>query len=156
LEKAEYIARKEFVPEKDILLVKIAALYHDVGFINTHVNHEEEGCKIAKQQLLKYGYSTDDIEIICGIIMATKIPQNPKTILQKIVADADLEYLATSKFLSVSELLYQEFKNFNSSLTRDQWRQIQIDFLSKHNYHTRYCRHYKTFRKLRNLNKIKP
>ena len=48
---------------------------------------------MAKEELPKFGLSEKDIELICGMIMATKIPQNPKTKLEKIIADADLEYL---------------------------------------------------------------
>lgn len=155
IEKAEHIALKEKVSKNDILLVKIAALYHDVGFINIREGHEEESCKIAKQQLTDYGYSKVDIDTVCETIMATKIPQNPTNHLGQILADADLEYLATNKFSLIGESLYQELKYFNSELTRDQWNQIQINFISKHSYHTKYCKQYKSFRKDRNLQNLK-
>jgi len=51
IDKAEYIALKEKVPQKDVLLIKIAALYHDVGFIKTRDGHELESCRIARKQL---------------------------------------------------------------------------------------------------------
>ncbi|WP_431134859.1 HD domain-containing protein [Psychroserpens mesophilus] len=155
IEKAEHIASKENVSQKEILLVKIAALYHDLGFVKIREGHEKESCKIAKRQLSAYGYSKEDIDIICEAIMATKVPQNPTNHLGQILADADLEYLATKRFKPVSELLYQELKYFNSDLTRDQWNQMQIEFLSKHNYHTKYCKRYKSFRKEKNLQSLK-
>lgn len=151
LDRSIHIAKKEKINDKELQLIKIAALYHDIGFTVSHIEHEIESCKIARKQLKKYQYSNTDIEIICGMIMATKIPQNPQNHLEQILADADLEYLATSRFQSVSELLYIELKYFNNDLTRDQWVQLQIDFISKHQYHTKYCKHYKTYRKLENL-----
>ena len=151
LDKAIHIAIKEKVNDKELQLIKIAALYHDIGFTVSHIEHELEGCKIARNQLQDYKYSKTDIEIICGMIMATKIPQNPQNHLEQILADADLEYLATSRFEPVSELLYKELKHFNEDLTRGQWIQLQIDFISNHQYHTKYCKHYKSFRKHNNL-----
>ncbi len=112
IEKAEYIALKEETSKKNVRLVKIAALYHDVGFVNTREGHEKESCKIAKLQLKGYDFPKEDIDVVCEAIMATKIPQNPTNYLGQILADADLEYLATSRFKSVSELLYKEMKHF--------------------------------------------
>lgn len=155
LEKAIYIAEKEKVSKTDLELIKIAALYHDIGFIQSHENHEKVGREIAKKQLKSYGYSNEDINSICGMIMATEIPQKPKTHLEAILADADLEYLATKHFEPVSELLYKELKYFNKDLTRAEWNQIQIDFISNHRYHTTYCKRYKSFRKWNNLKTLK-
>lgn len=155
VDKAEYIAKKEEVSGHDLLLVKIAALYHDVGFITSHINHEEEGCKIAKPQLRDYGFTDEDITKVCGMIMATKIPQNPQNLLEQIVADADLEYIATNRFQPVSELLYEELDYIRKGLSRQEWKRIQIEFLTNHTYHTNYCKRYKSFRKKRNLEALK-
>lgn len=155
LDKAIHIAEKEGVNKKDLQLVKIAALYHDIGFIKSHTEHEEEGCKIASKQLKAYGYSKEDIDKVCGMIMATKIPQKPKTPLENIIADADLEYFGTNRFRPVSELLFKELRHYNPSLSEKEWNKIQIEFLEKHNYHTKYCNRYKDFRKQRNLGYLK-
>ncbi|WP_456440786.1 HD domain-containing protein [Psychroserpens sp.] len=155
IDKAEHIAIKENVSQKNVVLVKIAALYHDVGFIKIRDGHEEESCIIAKEQLKGYNYPKEDIDIVCETIMATKIPQNPTNHLGQILADADLEYLATNRFKPVSELLYQELKYFNKDLSRNQWDQMQIDFIEKHEYFTNYCKRYKSFRKENNLQKLK-
>ncbi|MGB1307584.1 MAG: HD domain-containing protein [Oceanihabitans sp.] len=151
LEKAVYIAAKENINKSDLFLLKTAALLHDIGFINTNINHEEESCKIAKAILKKFSFSENEIEQICSMIMATKIPQKPKTILEKILADADLEYLATNAFKTVSNTLYKEFKHFTPTLSIAQWNTIQINFIKNHEFHTKYCKHYKEHRKLKNL-----
>ncbi|WP_353777874.1 HD domain-containing protein [Winogradskyella sp. 3972H.M.0a.05] len=154
LDKSIHIAKKEGVGTSDLELLKVAALFHDIGFTVTHKEHEEEGCKIAKTELKKYGYSNSEIETICGMIMATKIPQRPKTLLEQILADADLEYLATSGFSRKAKDLYKERLHFNPDLSLDEWNEVQIEFMKNHRYHTKYCKHYKTFRKQRNLKQI--
>lgn len=155
LEKSMYIATKEGVYGKNLFLLKVAALYHDIGFIKSNLEHEDIGCNIARKELPKFGISNEDIDIICGMITATKIPQEPKTHLEKILADADLEYLGTKHFKTVSELLFQELKYYNPNLSRDEWRDIQINFLENHQYHTRFCKQYKRFRKQRHLKSLK-
>jgi len=139
VEKAEYIALQENVNQKDIFLIKIAALFHDIGFIKQYKNHEEAGCVIARDVLKDYNFPDYDVEEICGMIMATKIPQSPKTLNEKIVADADLEYLGTDLFKPVSHLLFQELHYLDPELDITAFHKIQIDFLSNHNYHTDYC-----------------
>jgi putative nucleotidyltransferase with HDIG domain len=47
----EIAARESFVNEEDLLLLKVGALYHDVGFLNTYAGHEEKSCLIAGAEL---------------------------------------------------------------------------------------------------------
>ena len=139
IEKAEYISRQENVDGKDLYLVKTAALLHDIGFIRQTHNHEEIGCKIAREKLLKYDFNPEEIEIICGMIMATKIPQHPTTLLEKIVADADLEYLGTDLFYPISQNLMKEFRHYDPQLTVERFNEIQVNFMRRHHYHTDFC-----------------
>ena len=44
--------------------------------------------------------------------MATEIPQNPKTHLEMIMCDADLDYLGRYDFETISNNLYTEFLDF--------------------------------------------
>ena len=154
VDMAAYIAIKEKVSKKNIFLLKIAALYHDIGFIEGPADHEKTSCRIAKKSLKKYGLSKEEINIICGMIMATRIPQNPKNNLENILADADLEYLSTSRFEETGNLLYEELKHFNKKMNQKKWFKIQVDFISSHRYHTNYCKRYKEFRKMNNLQRL--
>lgn len=151
VKKAEQIAIKEGVSKKNIKLVKIAALYHDTGFIKSNVEHEARSCKIATKDLKKLEFSDKDIAAVCSMIMATKIPQTPKNHLDAILADADLEYLATNRFKEIGDMLYDELKSANPKFTPKQWNDLQINFMSKHSYHTDYCKRYKEWRKQKNL-----
>jgi uncharacterized protein len=152
---AEYIARKENQSENDILLVKTAALFHDAGFINIiHDGHEEESIRLAIETLPKYNYSTSEIDTITGMIRATSIPQNPKNILESIIADADLEYLGTDSFERIGNNLFQELQHNNPNLNIQQWNEIQIKFLESHTYHTPFCREHRTPIKEKNIQKL--
>lgn len=154
LEKVIHIAGKEVVSEKELLLLKVAALYHDTGFIIQRENHEALGCEMATRELPEFGFTPDDVKMICGMILATKIPQRPKNRLQEILADADLEYLGTEKFDDFSNKLYHEMKHFQPDLDIEQWNEIQVNFISNHHYHTSYCRQFREPDKLLNLEKV--
>lgn len=55
----------------------------------------------ARQYLPHFGYTGDEIEQVCDIIMATQMPQNPHNHLGQIICDADLDYLGRNDFLSL-------------------------------------------------------
>lgn len=154
LGKAIFLGEKEQISDEELLLLKIAALYHDTGYKVSNENHEAESCKIAESELPDFGFNSDEIGQICEMIMATKIPQQPKTALEGILADADLEYLGTDEYDFISQKLYNEVKHFRPDLTEKQWFEIQIGFLSKHHYHTEFCKKNREPKKSENLQKI--
>jgi uncharacterized protein len=131
------IAAQESVTDSESLdLLKTAALYHDSGFISTYKNHEEEGCRIASEVLPGFGYTAEQIRIICGMIMATKIPQNPQTHLEEIICDADLDYLGRDDFKTIGQTLFNELTHRGLVPNLETWNARQIEFLSAHEYKT--------------------
>jgi uncharacterized protein len=154
LKSAEMIGREEKISDDEMTLLKIAVLYHDAGFTKVYKNHEEEGCKMAQEDLPKFGFTQKDIDIICGMIMATRIPQMPHTKLERIIADADLEYLGTDKFESVGRTLFDEMKVYLNLDSERQWNIIQMNFLKSHHYHTDFCKKNREPLKRKNLEEI--
>ena len=150
LKKAIFIAHKEDVPKQDLFLLKVAALYHDTGFTVNKENHEEISCEIATTELKDFGLTEDQIDLICGIIRATRIPQQPKTKLEMILADADLEYLGTEDFKFYGDKLYKELLHYQPDLSLAKWNEIQFNFLSNHTYHTNYCKLHREPQKIKN------
>ncbi|MCF0055614.1 HD domain-containing protein [Dyadobacter sp. CY356] len=131
------LAKEEAVDDAESLaLLKTAALFHDSGFINTYKDHEEEGCTIVRSSLPLFQYTNEQIEIICGMIMATKIPQSPKTHLEKIICDADLDYLGRDDFELIAATLFKELFLRNLVADENTWNNIQVKFIGMHRYHT--------------------
>ena len=122
---------------ESLILLQTAALYHDAGFLRTYKDHEEEGCAIARDILPEFDYSMAQIEVICGMIMATKIPQNPKNHLEQIICDADLDYLGRDDFEAIAHTLFQELRALNFVRDLHSWNRIQISFLQAHHFWTR-------------------
>lgn len=153
-EKALFLAGIEKISESDIELLRLAALFHDTGFIENPKNHEEIGCGIASNYL-KGHISEDDLKKIHGMIMATKIPQSPTNQLERIMADADLEYLGTDDFERQGNALFEELKHFNPSFSEQAWNELQLTFLEKHEYHTDYCKKYREPKKQENIESVR-
>lgn len=137
------IGQMESLSESDLYLLKLAALFHDTGYLVDPQNHEEESCKIAEKELINFGIKDKEINLIISMIMATRLPQKPGTWLEMILADADLEYLGTDKFAETSEKLFFELKHSRPEMTREEWHKLQIDFLTKHHYFTNFCKKFR-------------
>lgn len=95
-------------------------------------------CGIARETLPGYGYRREDIGKICGMIMATQIPQSPANHLENILADADLDYLGRDDFFTIGDTLFEELKQIGILLTERDWNQLQVRFLEAHRYFTDY------------------
>jgi len=147
--EVELIGWAEGLDDEEILLLKTAALFHDAGHTVSYDDHEYHGTQLVKEYLPRFGYSTVQIDVICSIIMATKLPPAPQDIYQKIICDADLDYLGRSDMIPVSNTLYKELKEQNKIGTLNDWNKLQLKFISGHSYFT------KTARSLREVNKQK-
>jgi len=147
--EVELIGWAEGISDEEMLLLKTAALFHDVGHVVQYDNHEYYGTVIAREILPQYGYTEEQIDRICEIIMATKLPPRPKNLLEDIICDADLDYLGRIDFIPVSNTLYKELKEQDKIGTLNDWNKMQVKFISGHQYFT------KTARNLREVNKQK-
>ena len=152
---AEQLGQQEGITANDMKLLLTAAWYHDSGFLKGAKGHEEESCRIARQALPGYGYSQTDIDKICGMIMATKIPQSPQNHLEQILADADLDYLGRDDFFTIGDKLYNELSVFGFINTEAEWHQLQVRFLENHHYFTRSALSLRQAKKEAHLQQVK-
>lgn len=133
---AELLAEKERLNEEEFYLLLTAAWFHDLGFIKQPAYHELLSTKIAAEVLPNFGYSYDQVENICWIILATVLPQNPATLPQKIMADADLVVLGSDEFMVHNLNLRHELSFFGKEYTDADWLKGQLKFLESHAYFT--------------------
>ena len=134
--QSERIAKKEKINKEDIADLKLAAWLHDVGYIWEPARHEARGAEYATTVLNAMDFPAQKINRITGMIMATKIPQSPKNLLEQIICDADLDYLGREGYEENSLLLLQELR-LKKEVTELDWLKIQDQFLTKHAYFTK-------------------
>jgi predicted metal-dependent HD superfamily phosphohydrolase len=135
----QYIKRDK-IPRHSAKLLRIAALLHDIGFTEVSSEHESKSAEMAEEMMTRLGFSHKDIWIVKRLILSTKIPQSPKNHLEKVICDADLDYLGRDDFKEISDKLYKELKATAPGLTKNEWNKRQIEFLKRHAYHTEFAR----------------
>src|SRR6266545_8069079 len=96
------------VAGENLVLLRTAAYFHDTGFVERRDKHEAASARLATSVLPYCGYTPSQIAAIERMIMATRLPQTPHTLLEQILADADLDSLAREDFLGTSLALRAE------------------------------------------------
>lgn len=145
--QVELIGRSENLTKEEILVLRTAALFHDAGHMIDYATHEEMSVKLAREILPEYYYTKEQINTIAQLIMVTKMPPKPVSLLEQIICDADLDYLGRPDFIPVSNKLYQELHEHGKIGTLREWNELQIKFIEGHHYFSN------TARRLRNVNK---
>ncbi|HZD57749.1 MAG TPA: HD domain-containing protein [Anaerolineales bacterium] len=148
---ARCLARVEGLDEYTCELLQTAAYFHDIGFIEQYVDHEEVGIRIAAEILPEFGYGPNDILAIQKMILATKLPQSPQSLPEKILADADLDVLGREDFLKRNRDLRTEMEAFGKCFEDGEWCASQLRFLQTHHYWTEAAQRLRHKTKLINI-----
>ena len=152
---AQNLAELEKINGDDLTLLLTAVLFHDSGFLFSQREHERLSCDLARKNLPQFEYSPEQIESICGMIMATKIPQSPQNELEKIICDADLDYLGRDDFFTIGDKLFDELCMYGIIDSEHEWNKLQVHFLEKHHYFTTSAKKLRKEKKAENLAIVK-
>ena len=127
------------VKQKEALI--LAAWLHDTGYTQCRKGHEEASVKIAEDFLKNEGTANETITLVKELIQATKMGNEPKNELERIISDADASHFAKDYFEQTSEFLRQELKlTGNADYSPEEWRKENIKmFTEKHKFHTDYA-----------------
>lgn len=133
---AESIGTEAGISDVDLKLPLVPAIYHNADYLEQYHDHEQILCDIARKYLPQFIYTQKDIDIICGIITATKVPQRPKTNLEEVICNADLNVLGGTDFFSIGDSLYKEMLAIGYIENKAEWNRVQLDFMQQHHYFT--------------------
>lgn len=150
------IAEGMKLSRSEMEIVMLAAWFHDTGYLYSPKEHEERSAGIAGTFLQEQKYPEEKIEKVIGCIRATKVPQQPKNILEQVMCDADLLHLGKKGVIEKGELLRQEFENSKGeTISERDWIKRSIDFFNQHHYHTTYALKEYNERREENILKLK-
>jgi class 3 adenylate cyclase len=130
------LCRSEEIEQEDRLLARTAALMLFTGLSQEYYNFENRSAVICREILPEYSYSEKQIDQICNLILATKMPFNPKNPLEKVLIDARMEYIGRPDFTSLSKLLYQELKEAGAKINGQQFKKQQQELLYNFEFYT--------------------
>jgi len=155
LYRLEKLLRLKKVFEEEILDLKTGALCHDTGFLIRYKENEQAGAGIARGSLGIYGYAKKQIKKIARMIMPTKFPQNPKTLLEKILCDADVDNFGREDFFEKGELMRRELEEQGIKMSDKEWYGNTLKLLEGHSYFTDSAKKLRQERKEENIRKLK-
>jgi len=137
---AELLASMEGIQGENLYLLRTAAWFHDLGFVEQPPFHELISARIAVSVLPEFGYTPRQVEVVRWAIFATIIPQEPRTLLERILTDADLNVLGRPDFLARNANLRHELTCFGIVFSDVDWYSRQLTFLENHNFFTESAR----------------
>ena len=145
------------VSEKDMLIVFIAAWFHDTGYLfGEAAGHEEKSIETMKIFMEKFSVPEDITAAAEGCIRATTHPRNPADLLQEIMCDADTYHFGTKDFKRTNKQMFAELQQFSkSSLSESEFNNDTLLMLEHHRYYTSYCRDLLNDAKKENMKKLK-
>ncbi|MGJ8732422.1 MAG: HD domain-containing protein [Cellulophaga sp.] len=139
LRNVRIIGEYEKISERDMEILKIAALFHDTGFSLDYGCHEESSVILVNNFLKQNNYKSDKLQTVISLILATKMPQNPMCEIEKILCDSDLFHLASDNFIVKNKLLRTEWENqINLKFEDLDWLNLNIEFLQNHKYKSNF------------------
>lgn len=157
VQAAEEISSFYQLDEVDHFIVISAAYFHDLGYVQSDnaIGHEKRSVEIALDFLKDKGIPEEVKEKIKGCILATRMPQEPNTLLEKILCDADLFHLGSDDFENRNKLMKAEAEAvLGKEIDKDIWRAGTIKLLLSHHYHTDYARQKLNAKKEENLKEL--
>lgn len=132
------ICAQEELTEEEIESLEIAAWFHDMGYDQGAEGHEQRSAEYATKFLKESHFSKERINIICAGILATKYPQAPTTLLEKILCDADLNHLGKDTYWDRCGKVRQELALVKNLIMNEQeWIDFELKFMKNHEFHTK-------------------
>jgi predicted metal-dependent HD superfamily phosphohydrolase len=155
VELALQIADHYKLDGKSLFIIEAAAWFHDIGYSEAPAHHEKRGTQIAEKFLKELSVDDDSIRSIKGCIMATRIPQQPKTLLERIICDADMYHLGLDDFAAKSKLVRKELELINGQkIPKAEWKRKNIELLQNYHFKTDYAEQLLSDQQKKNLEQL--
>jgi uncharacterized protein len=134
---ANNIAISENISEHDRELLITAAYFHDTGYIRKYDKNEPIAARMAGRILKLIGYKPKEIEKIQKMILSTDLEREPKTHVEKILCDADLDSLGREDFFKLDGKLREGRRARGIDVSNDaKWYRSTLEMIKKHRYYT--------------------
>jgi len=134
---ANKLAVAEKVSEHERELILAAAYFHDTGYIREYGHNEPIAARMAGRILRLIGYQADEIGVIKKLILATDLRRGPRSHLEKILCDADLDNLGREDFFELDQKLRDGRRARGVDVSDDgEWYRGTLEIMKKYPYHT--------------------
>lgn len=141
LRDAMKIGKAEGLGREEMDLLKIAALFHDVGYIHSGKEHERRSAAYAEEFMKRHDVEEEQAGIVKKAILSTRVPQDPDNRISKVLCDADMAHLASKDYFNLSDLMKKELEITGEDIfSEKEFHERSLEFFRRHHYHTHYGR----------------
>ena len=149
------LAVSENISEHDRELLIAAAYFHNTGYIREYEKNEPIAARMAGRVLKLIGYKPDEIKKIQKMILATDLGRNPKSHVEKILCDADLDNLGREDFFKLDGKLREGRRVRGIDVSDDEkWYKGTLEIMKKHHYYTESQKKLRQKGKQNNINAL--
>jgi predicted metal-dependent HD superfamily phosphohydrolase len=152
---ANRIAIAEKISEHDRELLIAAAYFHDTGYIREYAKNEPIAARMAGRILKLIGYKPKEVEKIQKMILATDLAIEPKTHIEKILCDADLDNLGREDFFKLDSKLREGRRIRGLDVSDDvKWYKGTLQVMKNHHYYTESQKQLREKEKEKNIEQL--
>lgn len=140
VEIVEVIGDAAKLKDADLEIVKIAAWFYDIGFLNNNSDPAKQSAEAAATFYSSQDYPSQNFEAVKNCLLSTGVNLNPGILLEEVLSDTVNYYIGTKNFQDKSDLLRMEIENFSSENISDRkWLKSEMKHLSTHKYYTKHA-----------------
>lgn len=143
VKRVNEIAGHYHLTEDEMLIVFVAAWFHDTGYLfEAQDKHEFKSVEIMKEFMEQFNLGNEIVDKMEGCIMATRAPRNPQNQLEEILSDADTYQFGSKKDFKITNKLAFEEAQYHTvvPVTREKFNEGTLKMLAGHQFYTSYCR----------------
>ena len=136
--RAIYLGKKEWLEEGNLELLALAWIFHDTWFLKQYDKNEIFWANTAENYLKTISYSNNKINEIKMLIMATyPLYLEPKSIMEKVIKDADMDILWKDNFFERSINLKKEIEIIKQIKIKNiDWYSSTLNLFVNHKFFT--------------------
>jgi len=152
---ANRIAISENISEHDRELLITAAYFHDTGYIREYDKNEPIAARMAGRILKLIGYKPNEVKKIQKMILATDLAVEPKTHVEKILCDADLDHFGREDFFKFDGKLREGRRIRGIDVSDDaKWYKGTLAVITNHQYYTESQKKLREKEKQKNIKRL--
>jgi predicted metal-dependent HD superfamily phosphohydrolase len=137
----ETLCKAEKLDEETTTVLLLSGWFHDSDYVECYDNHEKQSVNIALEFLNAKNIAVGIQEKVANLIMATKLDYTPSNIQENIIKDADNVHLANKNYPNILEKLREEWEqSINKKYSNQDWYHLNVDFLKRHQYYTKFAK----------------
>ncbi|UII77758.1 HD domain-containing protein [Flagellimonas sp. HMM57] len=133
----QIISKKTKLEKRQVMILELAAWFHDIGFLSKNVGHKRLSAEMAANFLKTNKVRSSIIYQVTDCIMSTKYGAVPESLAEAIIMDADMFHISRNDYWKLNSLLRKEISSIDSShYTHEEWYGKNLEFLKNISFNT--------------------